>query len=399
MVSDADLWDECQRKQTLTIASDGGLKGRQGTFGWVLSTHRNKILAEGAGPIDGPFDTSSSTRSELGGYAASLLFCLLYFTRYGANDINATFGLIRQETVNLRRTITPVWVKGHQRDSSRSVTRRSHDIQCNNRADELATWYREHPSHRQSVEHTEHTPESRVSISINGLRLTSQIEESLRFHINGYHLRQYIQSRQRWPDQVWQRVDFEAFGSFHRRLTSSEQIAHTKFIFDQWHTGKQRYNVATIKDAKLQLCPCCRTVIETSTHVIRCQQNPDHATALKEFRRRMSPEEYHPVFQFLKDDVIAWIEDREFHPMLTDFSGEIRDSLRVALRDQTQIGWDNAIKGYLSVAWRDTAQKSLYGNSLDSQAGRVFTMLSHFESDASSDATTVEIEEQSLARI
>jgi hypothetical protein len=232
------------------------------------------------------------------------------------------------------------------------------------------TWYREHPSYRQSVEHTEHTPESRVSISINGLRLTSQIEESLRFHINGYHLRQYIQSRQRWPDQVWQRVDLEAFGSFHRRLTSSEQIAHTKFIFDQWHTGKQQYNVATIKDAKLKLCPCCRTVIETSTHVIRCQQNPDHATALREFRRRMSPEEYHPVFQFLKDGVIAWIEDREFHPLLTNFSGAIRDSLRVALRDQTQIGWDNAIKGYLSVTWRDTAEKSLYGNSIDSQAGK-----------------------------
>ncbi|KAI2505340.1 hypothetical protein MHU86_9140 [Fragilaria crotonensis] len=203
-------------------------------------------------------------------------------------------------------------------------------------------------------------PESRVSISISSLRLTSQIEESLRFHINGYHLRQYTQLRQRWPDQVWQRVDFEAFGSL-------------KFIFDQWHTGKQQYKVATIKDAKLQLCPCSRTVIETSTHVIRCQQNPDHATALREFRRRMSPEEYHPVFQFLKDGVIAWIEDREFHPLLTDFSGVIRDSLRVALRDQTQIGWDNAIKGYLSVAWRDTAEKSLYGNSIDSQAGRAFT--------------------------
>ncbi|KAI2494808.1 hypothetical protein MHU86_19703 [Fragilaria crotonensis] len=27
------IWRECQRKQTLTIASDGGLKGRQGTFG------------------------------------------------------------------------------------------------------------------------------------------------------------------------------------------------------------------------------------------------------------------------------------------------------------------------------------------------------------------------------
>ena len=81
--TEEQLWKECQRKQTLTIASDGGLKENQGTFGRLLSTSSNNILAEGSGPVDGPFDTSNSTRSELGGYAAPLLFLSSLHSMWG----------------------------------------------------------------------------------------------------------------------------------------------------------------------------------------------------------------------------------------------------------------------------------------------------------------------------
>lgn len=43
------------------------------THGWVLATGSIVLLFTGAGPIDGPFDLSSSTRRELGGLASSLL--------------------------------------------------------------------------------------------------------------------------------------------------------------------------------------------------------------------------------------------------------------------------------------------------------------------------------------
>ena len=73
-VSDEELWDACNQEAPLTIATDGGLKGRQGTFGWLLCSSTNEVLCEGAGPVDGPFDAASSTRSELGGITAALVF-------------------------------------------------------------------------------------------------------------------------------------------------------------------------------------------------------------------------------------------------------------------------------------------------------------------------------------
>ena len=68
-------------KKTITIASDGGLKGTNGTFGWVIAK-KSTLLYQGYGPVDGSPDTSSSTRCELWGYASALLaLVLLAFQR------------------------------------------------------------------------------------------------------------------------------------------------------------------------------------------------------------------------------------------------------------------------------------------------------------------------------
>ena len=131
-----------------------------------------------------------------------------------------------------------MWVKGHQ--ASNDGSNSSKDIKWNNRADELATWYCNQSSRRTSVEHTDHTPEAWVSISINGIRIVGQEEESLRYHINGYHLRLYMQSQQKWTDQVWDRIDLELFSMSYRRMSIRDQVAHTKFIFDQLFTGIKR---------------------------------------------------------------------------------------------------------------------------------------------------------------
>jgi hypothetical protein len=80
------LWDALRSKQSaITIALDaGGLKGTQGTFGWQVRSKSNKVIAEGAGPVDGPFDVANSTRCKLGGYASAFLFLSLLYKMWGS---------------------------------------------------------------------------------------------------------------------------------------------------------------------------------------------------------------------------------------------------------------------------------------------------------------------------
>jgi hypothetical protein len=72
VADDVQIWRAFRSKERLYIASDGGLHGRQGTFGWVLTSSKN-VLFKCGGPVDGPHDTANSTRSELCGIASSFL--------------------------------------------------------------------------------------------------------------------------------------------------------------------------------------------------------------------------------------------------------------------------------------------------------------------------------------
>jgi hypothetical protein len=102
------------------------------------------------------------------------------------------------------------------------------DITGNNRADDLATWYREASGQWQSREKTDHEHDAMISIKLNGVQLVSKIEECVRYHINGYHLRNYVQSKYKWTNQIWNTIDVKLMGNFHKQLDAKNQIARTK---------------------------------------------------------------------------------------------------------------------------------------------------------------------------
>lgn len=72
VANDVQIWRAFRSKEKLFIASDGGLYGNQGTFGWVITSSK-QVLYQCGGPVDGPYDSANSTRSELCGLASSFL--------------------------------------------------------------------------------------------------------------------------------------------------------------------------------------------------------------------------------------------------------------------------------------------------------------------------------------
>ncbi|KAI2498976.1 hypothetical protein MHU86_15539 [Fragilaria crotonensis] len=185
-VDDSAVWNASRSKGKLTIASDGGLKDIRGTFGWTISTSDNTVLFEGAGPVDGPRDVANSTRCEIAGFAAPMLLLTLFVRHWGLKykckfrwvcDSKAALANVtkhtkvhepcRRQPENadflsqircLKRESgirsSQKWIKGHQiRNSSGS---HSLDVKRNNRADELATWFRDHRTSGQSREKTDH---------------------------------------------------------------------------------------------------------------------------------------------------------------------------------------------------------------------------------------------------
>jgi hypothetical protein len=405
-VTDDQAWQACNNEEAITFASDGGLKDQHGTFGWIISSATNEVLYEGAGPVDGPPESSSSTRSELCGYAAVLLFYQLLMSQWKQQPLctyrwvcdskaaisNATkvtdstrsvqsqpnhadyLGIIRETATQLNQPIEPVWVRGHQKRPKEGETVSSAtDIRHNDQVDKLATWYREESKKSQSTATKAHDSGSIISVFLNKIRLVSHIEDSIRYHINGYHLRQYTQYKHGWTNATWDSVDFEMFGNFYTSLSASDQVHQTKFIFDQQPVGVNRYKRARVKDPVFKLCPCCRIHTETEDHVLRCIANPKLKESVEILKKALKSSDNHPTLRLLREGICHWIEnpDIDFQPEHTGFPSKFAESIPAALDDQQRIGWNAAIRGYFSINWREMAADGIYdSDTYDTSRGR-----------------------------
>jgi hypothetical protein len=158
--------------------------------------------------------------------------------------------LVRDTPQSASIKIHPEWIKGHQNTSKFPVGSNRLNVERNNKVDELATWYREQTSRPQSSEQTDHEHGSKVTISINNRRLVSQIELSIRYHIDNYHLRQYIQHQRKWDDKTWTQLICTPLvvfiGDFHHPSKfTSRKWCSTSGMSAQIGTNKQKLRILT----------------------------------------------------------------------------------------------------------------------------------------------------------
>ena len=393
LATDHEIWRAFRSRNRLEIITDGSLATGIGTFGWRLLRPPSLILYEGSGPIDGPVELSSSTRSELGGFAAPLLLVAALSRYWGLSHrckfrwiVDSTAAISKVQMVTrkgalphrqpsnidflsiiaelfqeIRRPISITWVKGHQ-DSDSGTRQLSRDA-CNNIAvDALATKHRidRRLPPRQLIPHLD---AMRVSISMNGLRLTGHFDDMIRFHVNGYHLRLHMQSKFQWNDAVWSIIDHHLFGQHFKSLSPAAQVQRMKFVYDQQPLGAQKLKHTSLADhTDIDRCPCCIHHIEDQIHLLRCPKNPLRSAALRDFQKRIHSQDLHALFYLISFGVIQWMSGSV--PTVTDwdlrgYARHMHSSISTAITQQATIGWMSGIKGFLSKAWYEVAIQSM----------------------------------------
>ncbi|KAI2501468.1 hypothetical protein MHU86_12983 [Fragilaria crotonensis] len=297
VATDLIIWRSFRSRRRLIIASDGSLLPTAGTFGWKVTTDKHSTLFQGSGPIDGPIDIGSSTRSELGGFTAPLLLITMIARNWGLRHrckfrwivdskiaINRVIFTVRKDSRptkqpdnvdylsviralyrELRRPIKIQWIKSHQDDKT-SYDKLSSDAKLNIDVDKLATHQHTRPAPRsQPKTTTAHIPATKISITINKIRYASNIDANLRFQINGGYLRQYLQKKHEWSDRTWDTINIPALGRHLKTLPLHHHTAH------QIHTTNNHSGIHQLRQkSKTQLLPyaCCVKTPEDQQHFL-----------------------------------------------------------------------------------------------------------------------------------
>jgi hypothetical protein len=201
----------------------------------------------------------------------------------------------------------------------------------------------------------------KVSVSINGKRLTSQYDSCIRFHVNGYHLKHSIQRRRGWDEASWNKVDFQHFSQHFRRLAPNKRVSHMKFVHDHQPLGTKRLLHAKIKDDSLALCPRCQTTVEDQPHLLHCPCNMGRIDGWKKCRQSvLQKDDPHPFWHCIVEGIEHWTKSQDPPTMdLTLYPPHLRMALTTAMASQTKIGWDNALRGFLSTDWMELASLDL----------------------------------------
>ena len=223
-----------------------------------------------------------------------------------------------------------------------------------------------------------HFPEHKITISINGVRFPSKIDEQLRFHINGSYLKQHLQRRYGWNEKLWYLIDFETFGRHFTTLPVHKQVQHMKFVHDIQPIGSHYAKFASSTTDHMSVhdstyCPCCRTEVETQTHMLHCSANPRRRQTLIDFTKKCKRRDANWFLPIFADLIGQWMADSTKTPTFD----KCRDTflrhdiipiaysslVQQAIIDQTMIGWIHAVRGFLSKSWLQLASSSFRTNS------------------------------------
>ena len=408
IATELEIWRAFRKRgRTIDIASDGGLANKVGTFGWkIVTTIRSKevTLFQGSGPIDGPAEIGSSTRSELGGFTAPILLVTTLAKFWGIRhrcrfrwytDSKSAISKVRIYVIKgkaqkfpensdyittltelikeLHRPVDLHWVKGHQ-DDDRQYDQLPREARLNVDADGLATQQYQAPRRQQPMRSIDHLSSQRISLTINGRRFPSNWDTNLRWSINASYMKQSLMAKHNWSESVWSTIDFAMVKAYLTHKSIHVRHKWFKFMHDLQPLGQRKQRMSSpLVSTQIDLCPCCQVKVECQLHLITCVSNPNYTEAWKELTTGGSPyKENHNAIDVISDCLQQWLKAPERVPTQRNnnpysnlfLPSHMQVILAKAIIEQSAIGWANLLRGYLSSQWKTLASSHMLNSEM-----------------------------------
>ena len=378
---------------TIEIVSDAGVRNRYGAHAFlIVDTRYPDRPVKSAGPVDADPVTLSSFRAELSGILGALILIdliLEWFCLGRAGPITITIvcdnisALERIDTPfdrGIRYRLIPEYdlinelhdtldrlyataetkhVKGHQ-DDKQPPQSLSIDAQRNVDCDKRAGLFLDAPPlGLHPRQEAPFLPSSKAALRINNVLSTTHMEDSIRMTINGEALKNRLMERNNWTIDTLGYIDWDSHGSALSAMPTSDQVRLVKFLNDWLPTQKRNHRYGYAQSPN---CPICSTVIEEQSHVISCPHPHFKSNLTLQIQQAKSfLKSYRPFPQFwnIVSSCVCHAIGLGPTPSIDLQDDDLGILIRVAIDQQTAIGWEHFLRGRIASAWGD-AQDQFY---------------------------------------
>jgi hypothetical protein len=184
-------------------------------------------------------------------------------------------------------------------------------------------------------------------VSINDVKITSNMGQQLREFITMSQALQYWDNKHRFGTRSSGNVDWEAFGASMQAVPPARRRWVSKTLSGFCATGRMMFRR---REWESDQCPRCKQANENTEHVWQCCWETDK------------------LWEKAMEDLKQWLQQNQTHP---EFAGTIIKHLNAwrtngtrpvinglawakpAFEAQTNMGWKNFFEGFLAVEWQE----------------------------------------------
>ena len=364
------------RNRNAIAVCDASAKNAIGAASWIMTNSDDSVTINGDHGVPPSHSKMDSYRAELYGIYAILetlhileekfqirkgaihiacdnLMALNNSFVYGqrapvtASDFDILWAIYDLRS-QITTEITFEHVYGHRDKDTKDLTHLEQlNVQMNKRAGEYRIKLQETQSPQYSNLHSIH----RWNIYIDDKPVTRYLEKNLQNEIFKKKMFTHLVEKKKYHAAAPRSINWDAIEIASNQLTLSRKLWLTKFVSGFLPTAK------AMKDRgnwETSMCPVCQKCVETSQHLIECEDEAAVILYNKEIQKLddwMQTANTDPIIRLV---IISSLQDKKGKTPFYDESF-LYQSKHVANAAQNQdlIGWFPFFKGHLSKLWVD----------------------------------------------
>jgi hypothetical protein len=187
---------------------------------------------------------------------------------------------------------------------------------------------------------------------MDGKLITADYTKVLRKAYLSMDLREYLIKSNKWKNNIIDKIWWEGYENSINSINPSKKRFIQKFVHKKLPTN---YRQNKYYDYKTSLCSQCNEEIETQEHMIRCTGCRLRTGTRKKYILDLENiMEKHRINKsttmVIKHCVNKWLHD-EPSEYIDKLVPDASYTLKRAYKEQSEIGWDNWMKGRISIEW------------------------------------------------
>ena len=222
----------------------------------------------------------------------------------------------------------------------------------------------EHMQHTEALDTPELATSSlgRAYILHKKRIITRDYASHIRQAVHTPHHQKYICEKENWTDDTYNTINWQAAGTAFAKRPLNSRIRLTKYMHNWLPLGE---TMKRIDPNSPTTCPSCKTVEETTDHIMRCGSETRHTKRqeqLIDLREKLdeigTPDNLKEV---MYTGIQGWISNSDYQHPTARYSTGNKRLLQIAIRNQNHIGWGQVFRGRLATEFQMYASQQKYG--------------------------------------